>query len=275
MISEEVAGFLFIPSWFVVFLGWPYIKQKLDTKPFGALKSRPKRPAIRGRIIIPGLVALALAYGVAAYIDVRFFGPILLACWVTLSCAWPIVIRRVPFLNFSKTVAPPEPAVRRPRWRRTVRRMVVFVGGTGLALFLMSLIVIVPISLSFARAKKVHNSIHAGMTVQEVLHTAKDCDIFSASSESPHDDSNPDRIPVVHLTWRGDGTYRLTDASAHRDARLSESEAVDRLGAMLHQGYKWVFRYTYINLTPMHVSFSVEFGSDGRVCEVKPIYGWD
>lgn len=276
MINEEVAGFLFIPSWIAVFLGWPYITQKLDNKPYALLKSRPTRPAIRGRIIIPGLAALALAYEVAAYIDVRFFGPILLVCWIALSFAWPIVIRRVPSLNFSKTVAPPAPAAQRPPWRRMVRGTAVFVGGTGLALFLISLIVVVPISLSFARAKKVHNSIHVGMTIQEVLHTAKDCDVFSASSESPHDDdSDPDHIPVVNLSWRRDGTYRLTDASAHQDVRLSESEAVDRLGALLLQGYKWVFRYTYINLTPMHVSFSVEFGSDGHVCEVKPTYGWD
>ena len=276
LINEEVAGFLFIPSWIAVFLAWPYVRQKLNTNPFATLKSRRTRPAIRGRIMIPGLAALALAYEVAAYIDVRFFGPILLVCWIALSCAWPSVIRRVPYLNFSKTIAPPSPAVQRPLWRRMVRETAVFVGGTGLALFFMSLIVVVPISLSFARAKKVHNSIHVGMTVQEVLRTAKDCDVFSASSEFPHDDdSDPDHIPVVTLSWGRDSTYRLADASAHQDVRLSESEAVDRLGAMLHQGYRWVFRYTYINLTPMHVTFSVEFGPDGRVCEVKPIYGWD
>lgn len=276
LISEEVAGFLFIPSWIAIFFAWPYVRRKLDVAPFAALKSRPARPAIRGRITIPGLMALALAYGAAAWIDVQFFGPALLFCWIALYCAWPLVVRRLPFLNLSKGAAPQSPAVQKPLARRLVRGSLVFIGGSGLALFLMSSIVFVPISLSFARARKVHNSIHVGMTVQEVLHTAKDCDIFSASSEFPHDDdADPENIPAVNLGWYRDGTYRLYDVAAHQDVRLSESETVDRLGAMLHEGYRWEFRYTYVNLTPMHVTFKVEFGSDGRVSEIKPIYGWD
>lgn len=268
-INEEVAGFLFVPSWIAIFFAWPYVGRKLEVSPFAALKARPARPAIRGRIIITGLVALALAYGVAAWIDVQFFGPVLLVCWIALYCVWPA-------LNLSKAPAPSSPAAPQPLARRLVRGTIVFIGGTGLALFLMSSIVFVPISLSFARARKVHNSIHVGMTVQEVLHTAKDCDIFSASSEFPHDDdADPENVPAVNLGWYRDGTYRLYDAAVHQDMRLSESETVDRLGAMLHEGYRWEFRYTYVNLTPMHVTFKVEFGADGRVCEIKPIYGWD
>ena len=276
LISEEAAGFVFIPSWIAIFFAWPYVRRKLDVAPFAALRSRPVRPPIRGRLIIPGLVTLPLAYGAAAWIDVQFFGPVLLGCWIGLYCVWPLVVRRLPLLNLSKGVAPTSPAEQQPLARRLVRGAIVFIGGTGLALFLMSSVVFVPISLSFVRAKKVHNSIHVGMTVQEVLHTAKDCDIFSASSEFPHDDdADPDHIPAVNLGWYRDGTYRLYDTAAHQDIRLSESETVDRLSAMLHEGYRWEFRYTYVNLTPMHVTFKVEFGPDGRVAEIKPIYGWD
>jgi hypothetical protein len=57
--------------------------------------------------------------------------------------------------------------------------------------------------------------------------------------------------------------------------RWSESETITRLHARLHDGYRWSFHYTYINMTPQHVSFSVVFSPDGRVTEVKPVYGWD
>ncbi len=56
---------------------------------------------------------------------------------------------------------------------------------------------------------------------------------------------------------------------------MSESEAIERLHARLHDGYQWHFRYTYLNLTPQHVSFTAVFGSDGRIAEVKPVHGWD
>lgn len=276
LINEEVAGILFIPFWIALFFAWPYMSRKLGSAPFAGLRARPPHPTNRGRVFLTGMAALGLAYLVAICADAQFFAPALLVCWIALYFLWPSVIRRLPFVNFTKTAALPGPVVQRPLWQRLVRGTLVFVGGTGLALFLMSLIVVVPISRSFARAKKVHNSIRAGMTVQEVLHTAKDCDVFSASSEFPHDDdADPANIPAMNLGWYQDGTYRLYDVAAHRDIRLSETETVDRLRTTLHEGYRWKFRYTYVNLTPMHVTFSVEFGPDGRVSKVKPIYGWD
>ena len=35
------------------------------------------------------------------------------------------------------------------------------------------------------------------------------------------------------------------------------------------------FSYTYLTLTPMHLSFSVIFGPDGHITEVTPVHGWD
>jgi hypothetical protein len=45
----------------------------------------------------------------------------------------------------------------------------------------------------------------------------------------------------------------------------------ERLG----DGCEWHWRYTIVNDTPQHFSFSVTFGPDGRVKELKPVYGWD
>jgi len=79
----------------------------------------------------------------------------------------------------------------------------------------------------------------------------------------------------MHLNWRRDGTYVTYDLVSHQDVQLTEFQAIDRLHTKLHDGYKWYFNYTYINATPMHVSFSVVFGPDGRVSEVAPVHGWD
>lgn len=145
-----------------------------------------------------------------------------------------------------------------------------------MVVFLLSLTVIVPLSLSHRRAQRVHDAVHIGMTVPEVLRVARDCDIFQASSEFPHDDNtDPDNIPAMNLGWGKDGTYRIFDLATNQSLHLSESEAIARLHAKLHDGYRWHFHYTYINMTPQHVSFSVVFGPDGRVAEVKPVYGWD
>lgn len=135
--------------------------------------------------------------------------------------------------------------------------------------------VVVPITLCFHRARKAHDSVHIGMTVPEVLHAVKDCDLFGASSEFPHDDkADANNIPAMSLGGK-DGTDRTYDSATRQNARFSESEAIERLHAKLHDGYRWRFYYTYINMTPMHISFSVVFGPDGRVTEVKPINGWD
>lgn len=151
------------------------------------------------------------------------------------------------------------------------------VGGVVLAIFLlMAVTVIVPLDLCHRRARKVHDSIHVGMTVPQVLQTAKDCDAFQATSDFPYDaKSNDDNIPSIMLNWKPDGTYHTYDSAARQDVELSEAEALERLHATLRDGYQWHFHYTYFNVTPQHVSFTVAFGPDGRVSKVNSVYGWD
>jgi hypothetical protein len=113
------------------------------------------------------------------------------------------------------------------------------------------------------------------MTVPEMLNVAKGCDVLSASSDFPYDaNSDADKIPAMSFGRTEDGTYRMYDLPTHPPLQLSAPEVIERLHAKLHDGYRWEFRYTYTNMTP-HISFSVVFGPDGRVEEVKPIYGWD
>jgi hypothetical protein len=43
----------------------------------------------------------------------------------------------------------------------------------------------------------------------------------------------------------------------------------------MSDGYEWRWRYTFINDTPQHFSFTVTFGRDGRVKDGTDVWGWD
>lgn len=215
-------------------------------------------------------LALGLSYVVALAIDPALFGPCLLFLWVTLYYAWPLLTKRLPYFGFegtSSTVAAPTP---KPTVRGTLRGI-----GYVFVVVLIPMFIFVPLSLSFFRARKVHDSIRNGMTVAEVIHTAHDCDLFSASSDFPYDKADVKDIPAVRLDRTKDGIYRTFDSATSKDLNLSESEAVHHLHARLHDGYAWHFHYTYINASPEHITFIVDFGPDGRVSQVGPVYGWD
>jgi hypothetical protein len=280
LINEDVAGLSFLPSWGALFFAWPYLNGRLRFPNFPKPPAPPK-PRVTNwrRLVITAVLSVVLAFGLALLIHGDVFGLSFLLFWLGLFYGWPYLSQRIPFLNSLAEATPSQARSadpKRPLWLRLIRGTVAFVGATALAIFLLSLIVIVPIALCHRRAQKVHDAIHIGMTVPEVLQAATDCDVFQASSEFPHnDDTDPDNIPAMSLGWSKDGTYHTYDPATNQTLHLSESEALNRLHAKLHDGYRWHFHYNYINMTPQHVSFSVVFGADGRVTEVKPVYGWD
>lgn len=272
LIDEGAAALAFLPSWVALMMAWPYLSRKLGlgfSKPlarFGSL-------SVNGsRALGTGMLACVISVALARMAGADIFAILVLPLWLGLYFGWTCASR---WLGRFKE-APAAPAPRRPLWLRLIRGTLATVGAILLGLVCVSSIVIVPIALCHHRAQKVHDSIHVGMTVQEVLDTAKDCDVFSAGSEFPYDrNADGDNIPAMNLNWRKTGTYHTYDLAARQDVSLTESEAIERMHTKLHDGYKWHFHYTYINMTPMHVSFTVIFGPDGRVLEVKPVYGWD
>lgn len=277
-VNDGFATVAFFVFWPMLSYGlWTIMgrKQVISPKAPTELLSKPKPRSTRGkRLLVTAVLAVVLSVVLAFTINADVVGIAFIPFWIALYYGWPIVSRRLPFLDLDK--APVSPVPKRPLWLRVIRGTLASVGAVLLAFVCMSALVIVPISLGEHRAQKVANSIHIGMTVQEVLDTAKDCDVFHAGSDFPYDaKADGDNIPTIFLAWRRDGTYRTYDLAAHQDISLTESEAVERLHAKLHDGYKWHFSYTYTNVTPMHVSFSVIFGPDGRVTEVTPVHGWD
>lgn len=253
MFSEDAAGLLFLPSWGALFFGWPYLSRKLN---FNFPKSPADgRPANVGRLVVTFWLATVLAVGIVRSLDSDVGWIAFIPAWLGLYYGWPYLDRKLS-LNRKRGLA----------WAL----------GVLLALAAVSSIVIAPIALSFWRAKKASDSIHVGMTVPELLPSVRGCDLFQATSNYPYNrSSDGDNIPSVHLSWRKEGTYRTYDYGTQQFVELTAAQAIDRLHTKLHDGYQWSFHYTYVNMTPMHVSFRVDFGLDGRVSQVQPGYSWD
>jgi hypothetical protein len=274
-VDEDLAGVTFFVLWPMLSFGlWGiFRRQEILTKAATA-SSKPKPRSTNGkRLLVTAALAIVLAVILAFAINADVVGMAFIPIWIALYYGWPIVSRRLPFLDLDKA---PAPVPKRPLWLRMVRGAGAFLGASVLAIVCLASIVVVPIALCEHRAQKVANSIPIGMTVQEVLDTAKDCGSFRAGSDFPWDrNAEGDNIPAMGLSWRRDGAYVTYDLAAGRDISLTESEAIERLHRKLHDGYRWHFSYTYINVTPMHVSFSMIFGPDGRVAEVTPVHGWD
>ena len=270
-VNETVAGILFYLLWVGSSLGIWHLSRHPGSN---FLKSAPpkKQRSSGKRFVVTGVLAFVLAVALAFTINSEVAVELaVVPFWIALYYGWRNIGRRLPFLDFDR---PPAPAPKRPLWLRIIRGTAAVVAVFVLATAAMLSIVVVPISLCQHRAQKVAKSIHVGMTVQEVLNTAKDCDSFQAGSDFPWDKDAPgDNIPAMGLNWRRDGTYGTYATGQY--ISLTEAEAIERLHTKLHDGYKWYFSYTYFNLTPMHISFSVVFGPDGRVTEVTPVHGWD
>ncbi len=253
LFSEDAAGLLFLPSWGALFFGWPYLSRKLN---FNFPKPPANgRPANIGRLAVTFWLAAVLAVGIMRSLDPDVGWIAFMPAWLGLYYGWSYLDRKLS-LNRKRGLA----------WAL----------GALLALVAVSSIVMAPIALSFWRAEKASDSIHVGMTVPEVLPSVKDCDLFQATSNYPYNrNSDGDNIPSVHLSWGKEGAYRTYDYGTQQFVELTAAQAIDRLHIKLHDSYQWSFHYIYVNMTPMHVSFAVVFGPDGRVAEVKPVHGWD
>ena len=278
----EAAWKLFLPCWIVLLIVSPYLDRKPTWKPSlnipNALSPpRPKRPTAWGRVIVTGLVACGVTFGMTLFPIADFSmiaGPLI---WIALYFGWPAASRRLP-LPESWKVRSQDAASSAPKpgfWRLVGRGALAMLGFVTVIILLPAMIT-APVAHNFVRARKVHDSIRAGMTVPEVLAASRDCQLLGAASEASNDDAAAgDRVSAISLFRNADGGYRVSNGIADSGAALTETQAVERIQAKLHDGYRWRSNCMYVNMTSMHVSFSVIFGPDGRVSEVTPVDGWD
>ena len=277
--DQGVAGVLFLPTWAALFFGWQHVSQKLRFNVSRAprLRTGRRRPTAWGRVIITGLIAYGLGFAITLLPIADFSalaGPLI---WIALYYAWPAFSRRLPLPESWKVMAQSDAASSAPKpgLRHLVGRAALAMLATITVMILLPGMIMAPIWHSLIRARKVHDSIRVGMTMPEVLVASRDCELFGAASESADDNAAGDSRPAMSINRNRDETYRVYDDVVHRDLALTETQAVEHLQSRLHDGYRWRSHCVYVNMTPMHVSFSVIFGPDGRVCEVTPVQGWD
>jgi hypothetical protein len=90
----------------------------------------------------------------------------------------------------------------------------------------------------------------------------------------PNNVSDEKGVHYASLTAREDGTLGCSCAP-DQSRQLTYAEAVALMKQKMSDGYEWRWRYTFINDTPQHFSFTVTFGRDGRVKDVTDVWGWD
>lgn len=191
-------------------------------------------------------------------------GPLI---WIALYYGWPALSRRLPLPESWKVKAQSDmvSSAPKPGFSSLLGRGALAMLSIITVMVLLPGMIVAPIGHSMARARKVHDSIRVGMTVPEVADASRDCDLFGAAFESASDGrAVGDSVPTVSLSRSRDGTYQVNGVA------LTETQAMERLQAKLHDGYRCRSNCVYVNMTPMHVSFSVIFGPDGRVAEVTP-----
>lgn len=229
--------------------------------------------------MVTGLIAFAVAFGMAFLPVGDFSGLSVPVVWIGLYYGWPRLSRTLPLPEAWKVKDQAGEASAIPKrnaWRLLGRGALAMISVIMTMFLLPAMTIMAPIGHSMERARRVQGSIHVGMTLPEVLDASTDCDLFAAGSEFPDDKNAVDEdIPAICRTRDRDGLYSVHDAAAHSDIALTQAQEVERLRRRLHDGYRWRFAYTYLNITPMHVSFSVMFGPDGRVTRVTPVHGWD
>ena len=285
-LNADAAGILWLPCWIALFVAWPYLERKLNIPIFKRRKPRPKRPTAWGRVVVTGLVAFAVSIGIALLpgddVVVVLSGPLI---WIALYYGWPALSRRLPIPESWRVKAEPDaasPVLRRTVWQLLGRGALATVGVIAATILLMAMTTLAALGHGIVLARRVHDSIRVGMSVPEVFEASMDGETptrplcFGASSDFPYDkNAAGDNIPAMNLQKDQGGTYWTYDRATNRSIAMTEGEALERLHVKLHDGYRWRFGYTYITMTPMHLSFSVIFGPDGRVSQVTPVHGWD
>ena len=280
---SRAAWRLFLPCWIVLLIVSPYLDRKPIRKPSPNIPNalsplRPKRPTAWGRVIVTGLVAFGITVGIALLPIADFAaiaGPLI---WIGLYYGWPALSRRLPLPESWKVKAQSDAAspAPKPGFLRLLGRGTLAMLGMVTVMVLLPAMIMAPVARNFVRARKVHDSIRAGMTVPEVLYASRDCELFGLSSEASNNDvATGDRVSAISLFRNADGTYRASNGIADNGRALTEAKAVERVQAKLYDGYRWRSNCIYVNMTSMHVSFSVIYGPDGRVSEVTPVDGWD
>lgn len=169
----------------------------------------------------------------------------------------------------------PLPTVPKPWWKRVLR----YAGATIGALVVIIVLLIAPMLIALHiyehQAKAEHDRIHVGMTADEVLLAVQGSPCIRAHALLPEGVKDDDLVHYVTMNQQSQGRFGYSAPPNDEFRHLDGSQAVQVMREKMSDGYEWVWRYTFINETPQHFSFSVTFDKSGRVKEITPVWGWD
>jgi len=236
------------------------------------------------RLAVTGFVAFAIVLALFKGADYAWLVWVVL--WVALYWLWKLgdrwrekgVEKMAPALPTQ--IEPPPPATAEPGkpqpfgWRKILRRTAVTIAGAFVVIVLMAAVMLLGLGYYQRQAKAERNKVHVGMTVEQVLPLVHGALSVRAHAILP--ENAPDEGFKHYQSFSShDGTYCCFDGPDGKKGRLTAPEAAAAMQQKMSDGYEWIWRYTFINDTPMHYSFSVTFGADGRVKAVTDVWGWD
>jgi hypothetical protein len=224
------------------------------------------------------IAGLALSALIAFAIGKLFFAPLFFVLWPGLYLAWHFLKRhrKSPQLHAPRSIEGMQSPVVAVTNRPFVLRRVLLVAGAVIVALIAASIFSLYVARESGRrkAEQARSTVHPGMTVADVLRSAKGWISLGATSAAPETD--PGHPPAVNFGFHVENNrFTYFDSSNGADRELSESETLSLLHQKLGDGYGWRFRFTFVSATPQHFSFKVEFDKEGRVREVQPVYGWD
>jgi len=209
-------------------------------------------------------IAFVLMWAVA-FISLDAAFVILVPLWIALVIAWPSLNRRMGF-DFPKAPVPRTPRPKRPLGVRFLRG----VGKLTLALFILLVVPQMPLGFSFYHAETARRTLHVGMTQAEVLRSVIGWDVMQVDSHLSGSDPDAGEVLAITFGTGGKGVYTINDYGAGDGRHISESEALAMIQEKVQGSDHWSFLYQYTNFL-QRVHFSVAFGPDGRVTEVRTV----
>lgn len=209
-------------------------------------------------------IAFVLVWGIAFIsLDAAFVS--LMPLWIALVIAWPYLSRRMGF-DFPKAAVPRTSTGKRPPGVRLLRG----VGKLTLAFVILLIVPQVPLGFSFYHAESARRTLHVGMTEAEVLRSVTGWDVLEVVSHPPGGDKNTGEVLAITFGTGGKGVYTTNDYGTGDGRHISESEALAMIQEKVRGSDHWSFVYQYTNFL-QRVHFSIAFGPDGRVIEVRTV----
>jgi len=164
----------------------------------------------------------------------------------------------------------------RPLWWTVLRRIIILAAGAVVFMvFMVPVTMILDLRHSAMEVSTERNKVRIGMTISDLLPLVQGDVGIRAHAVLPDNIDDDKLIHYANLVPKPDGTFWCTCGAEAEFRNLTESEAAAVMKQKMADGYEWVWRYTFLTGTPLHFSFTVTFGRDGRVKDITKVWGWD